>query len=85
MRSLKERPISIDEVIEASQNGSLKESFATGTAAVISPVGELFYNDAPYLINNGETGDLSIRLFKDLQAIQYGHKDDPHNWRVRVG
>ena len=82
---VEERPISIDEVIEASQNGSLKESFATGTAAVISPVGELFYNDAPYLINNGETGDLSIRLFKDLQAIQYGHKDDPHNWRVRVG
>jgi branched-chain amino acid aminotransferase len=82
---VEERQISIDEVIEASQNGSLRESFATGTAAVISPVGELFFNEASYPINNGETGVLSKRLFEDLQAIQSGRKQDPFNWCVRVG
>lgn len=79
-----ERPISIDEVLEASRNGSLKESFATGTAAVISPVGELFYSDVSYPINNGETGALAKRLFEDLQGIQFGRKEDPFNWTVRV-
>ena len=83
--AVEERQISIDEVLEASQNGSLKESFATGTAAVISPVGELFFNEASYSINNGETGTLSKRLFEDLQAIQSGRKQDPFNWCVRVG
>jgi branched-chain amino acid aminotransferase len=83
--AVEERPISISEVIEASQNGTLRESFATGTAAVISPVGELVYNDAPYPLNGGETGPLSIRLFKELQAIQYGRAADPFGWRVKVG
>ena len=82
---MEDRPISIDEVIEASQNGSLKESFATGTAAVISPVGELVYNDASYPLNGGETGPLSIRLFEELQAIQYGRTEDPFGWTVKVG
>ncbi len=81
---VEERPITIDEVIAASQDGSLKESFATGTAAVISPVGELFYDDTVYAINNGKTGPLSAKFFKELQAIQYGHKEDPYKWTVRV-
>ena len=80
-----ERPVSIDEVIEASQNGRLKESFATGTAAVISPVGELYYNETAYLINNGETGPVARQMFEELQAIQYGERPDPHNWTIKVG
>ena len=82
---MEERPVAIDEVIEASQSGSLQESFATGTAAVISPVGELLYGDTSYPINKGETGPLSIRLYEELQAIQYGHRKDQFNWRVKVG
>ncbi len=80
-----ERRISIDEVVKANEDGSLKEVFGTGTAAVISPVGELFYNGDKYIINNGETGELSKRLFEELQMIQNGEKDDPFNWTVRVG
>ena len=75
----------IDEVIEASQSGRLQESFATGTAAVISPVGELLYEEVSYPINKGETGPLSVRLFEELQAIQYGRVEDPFGWRVKVG
>jgi len=83
--SVEERRVSIDEVLAASQNGSLKEAFATGTAAVISPVGELFYNDTSHIINNGEAGQLAVRVYKDLQAIQYGRTDDTFNWTTRVG
>ncbi|NNK96476.1 MAG: branched chain amino acid aminotransferase, partial [Desulfobacterales bacterium] len=82
---VEERPVSIDEVIAASEDGSLKEAFATGTAAVISPIGELFYNDSRCIINNGIAGSLAIRLFEDLQDIQHGRKQDPFAWTVRVG
>jgi branched-chain amino acid aminotransferase len=82
---IEERRISIDEVVTASQDGSLQEVFGTGTAAVISPVGELFYKEQKYIINKGETGTLSHRLFEELQGIQYGQKEDPFKWRIRVG
>ncbi len=82
---VEERPIAIDEVLAAAQDGRLREAFATGTAAVISPVGELFCDDATYVINNGQAGPLATRLFDDLQAIQYGRQDDPFSWTVRVG
>ncbi len=79
-----ERNISIDEIVEANGSGKLQEAFGTGTAAVISPVGELFYKGNHHVINEGNTGELSARLFRELQAIQKGYQDDPFNWIVRV-
>jgi branched-chain amino acid aminotransferase len=79
-----ERPISIDEVLEALEKGQLREAFGTGTAAVISPIGELFYKDRGYVINNNQTGELSARLSQELQAIQNGYQADPFNWVVRL-
>ena len=79
-----ERPIAIDEVLAAGKDGSLKEVFGTGTAAVISPVGELMYKNEIYSINNCETGALAQRLFTELQAIQSGYGADPFKWVVRV-
>lgn len=80
-----EQRISIDEVLEANRNGRLQEVFGTGTAAVISPVGELLYKDEQYVINNGRTGELAARLYTELQAIQHGYRDDPFKWVVRIG
>jgi branched-chain amino acid aminotransferase len=80
-----ERRITIDEVVAAGKSGALKESFGTGTAAVISPVGEFCYRDQLFQVNDGATGVLAKRLYDELQAIQFGHRDDPHQWRVRVG
>ncbi len=77
---VEERAIAIDEVIDAAASGRLKESFGSGTAAVISPVGSLYYQGTDYPINNGETGELAKRLFDELTAIQYGEKDDPYGW-----
>ncbi len=80
-----EERISIDDVLEARQNNTLKEVFGTGTAAVISPVGELFYQGETHVIHDGKTGELSARLFDELQGIQYGRKEDPFQWVVRIG
>ncbi|MBC8209150.1 MAG: branched-chain amino acid aminotransferase [Desulfobulbaceae bacterium] len=80
-----ERQITIDELLAACEDNTLQEAFGTGTAAVISPVGELCYRDQKYIINNNETGELSARLFEELQAIQGGRSEDPFRWVVRVG
>lgn len=80
-----ERAISIDEVLAASREGILQEAFGTGTAAVISPVGELYYQEKTYTINNGQPGELSRRLYDELQAIQAGRAEDPFKWVERVG
>jgi branched-chain amino acid aminotransferase len=80
-----ERRITIDELFQAQENGSLKEVFSTGTAAVISPVGELCYKDQVISINQGKPGELSMLFFNELQAMQRGQREDRHNWLVRVG
>jgi branched-chain amino acid aminotransferase len=80
-----EKQITIDEVTKAIEDGSLLEAFGSGTAAVISPIGELCYQEKKYVVADGKTGELSQRLFDDLQAIQNGTQDDPFKWIVRVG
>lgn len=80
-----ERKITIDEVFQAQENGSLKEAFGTGTAAVISPVGELCYKDNSISINGGKPGELSTMFYNELQALQRGQREDKHNWLVPVG
>ncbi len=75
-----ERAITIDEVMKAAASGELKECFGSGTAAVISPVGSLYYKGKDYPINGGETGELAHRLFNELTAMQYGEKEDPFGW-----
>jgi branched-chain amino acid aminotransferase len=79
-----ERPVSIDEVIEGAESGDLEEVFATGTAAVISPVGELFYKGKSYSVNNNKVGALSERLYTELQEIQHGEREDPFKWVMKV-
>jgi len=63
----------------------VKEMFASGTAAVISPIGELCYNNEGIRVADGNTGPLTLKLYNELTAIQYGHKKDPYDWVVRLG
>jgi branched-chain amino acid aminotransferase len=79
-----EKRITIDDVLVANENGSLQEVFGTGTAAVISPVGEINYKDQICTINNGRTGELAQKLFDELQAVQNGFAGDPYDWVVEV-
>ena len=81
---VEERKISIQEVFEANEKGELKEVFGTGTAAVISPVGELNYDGKIITINNGEIGPFSHKLYDAITAIQSGKAEDVLDWTVRV-
>lgn len=78
--TVSERAVSIDEVLAASQAGTLAEMWGTGTAAVVSPVGELGYKDQKIVINGGKTGPLTQRLYDAIVGIQYGLTNDPHGW-----
>ena len=75
-----ERELSIDELMEAGHNGTLKEVFGTGTAAVISPVGELNYKGDIVTINDFKTGPLTQKLYDTLTGIQWGKLEDKFNW-----
>lgn len=79
-----ERRISIDEVIQASENGTLDEAFGTGTAAVISPVGLIRYKDKDYVINGGKMGEITKMLYDTITGIQYGKLEDVYHWRKIV-
>ena len=80
-----ERKISIDEVISAHRDGSLQEMFGSGTAAVISPVGEIRYGDSTYTIGNGQVGPMAKRFYTALTDIQYGKAEDPLGWIEPIG
>lgn len=82
--NVSERPVSIDEVIKAAKDGSLKEAFGTGTAAVISPVGQITYMGEDHIISAGKMGDLSQRLYNEIISIQYQEKADPYGWTERI-
>ena len=79
-----ETRFTIDDVFKAGEEGKLEEVFATGTAAVISPVGELYWKDKKLVINNGEIGDLSQKLYDELYGIQTGAIEDKYGWTVPV-
>ncbi len=82
--TVKEEKIAIEDMIKATKNGSLQEVFGTGTAAVISPVGELRYKQEVLNINGGEIGSLTSRLYNTLTGIQWGRIPDQKHWIVRV-
>ena len=75
-----ERKISIDEVVAAHDSGKLQEIFGSGTAAVISPVGELKYGDKVLTIGDGSVGPVASKLFNSIQDIQYGNAKDLFEW-----
>lgn len=77
---ISERPVTIDEVMQAGRDGTLREMWGTGTAAVVSPVGTLGYKGEDVTINGGETGELTRKLYDSIVGIQYGRTNDAHGW-----
>ncbi|MFC1798206.1 branched-chain amino acid aminotransferase [Thermodesulfobacteriota bacterium] len=75
-----ERKISIAEVLETHQSGKLQEIFGSGTAAVISPIGELRYDNSVIKIGNGVVGPVTKRIYQTLTDIQYGNIEDTFGW-----
>lgn len=79
-----QRKITIDEVFEAATTGSLEEVFGTGTAAVISPVGSMYYDGTEHTINDGRIGEVTQKLYDTLTGIQYGVLEDRFDWTVPI-
>lgn len=79
-----ERRISIQEVADAYDRGELEECFGTGTAAIISPVGELCWEDKVMHINNNQIGEVTQKIFDAITNIQTGKEEDKLGWVVVV-
>lgn len=79
-----ERRITVQDVFDAAARGELEEAFGTGTAAVVSPVGRLMWNDREIEISGGEIGTLTQKFYDRLTGIQYGTEPDTLGWVVPV-
>ncbi len=77
---VEERRVGVEELYEAHAEGRLSEAFGTGTAAVISPVGELQYMGKSIIINNKEIGPMAQMFYDTLNAIQRQTAEDKHGW-----
>lgn len=79
-----ERPVHVAELLDAVERGSCTEVFSCGTAAVLTPIGELVDGDRIYRVADGEQGPIAKQLFEHLTGMQFGHVPDNHGWLVEV-
>ena len=79
-----ERLITAEELFDAGEQGKLEEAFGSGTAAVISPLGELAWNDRKVIVNDGKIGNLTQKLYDTITGIQWGTEPDPYGWTMEV-
>ena len=82
--SVEERLITAEELFTAGENGSLEEAFGSGTAAVVSPVGEMGWEDRTVIVNDNKIGPLTQKLYDTLTGIQWGTLPDPYDWVVKI-
>ncbi|MDR1764841.1 MAG: branched chain amino acid aminotransferase, partial [Lachnospiraceae bacterium] len=74
----------LDEVVEAARSGAMEECFGTGTAAVVSPVGELRYMNDRMSVGDGTIGAVTKRIYDTITGIQLGQIQGPAGWSVEV-
>ncbi len=82
--NVSERLLSIDELAEALENGTLEEAWGCGTAAVVSPIGKLAYKDKEYIVSGGQIGEVTQMLYDTLTGIQWSKIEDTFGWIVPV-
>ena len=81
---VEERLITAQELFNAADAGKLEEAWGSGTAAVVSPIGELAMGDKKVIINGGKIGHLTQQLYDTLTGIQWGTEPDPYGWTVPI-
>jgi branched-chain amino acid aminotransferase len=79
-----ERLLSVDELMDAVKSGKLEEAWGCGTAAVVSPIGRLMYEDVEYSINEEKIGETTQMLYDILTGIQWGTREDKFGWIFKV-
>lgn len=82
--TVEERLVTAEELFKAGEEGKLEEAWGTGTAAVVSPIGEMGWNDKLVVINNGKIGPVVQKLYDNLYGMQTGALDDYKSWTVKV-
>ncbi len=82
--TVEQRALSVKELRAAHAKGELREVFGTGTAAVVSPVGELAFAGETMRINDGKPGAIGLTLYETITGIQRGALKDAHGWMVKV-
>ena len=80
-----ERLLSIDELAQAMADGTLEEAWGCGTAAVVSPIGELCYKDQVFTVSGGKIGEVTQMLYDTLTGIQWGKLEDSFGWTQMIG
>ena len=83
--TVNERLISIEELEDAMKEGRLTEAWGCGTAAVVSPIGELFYKGQSFTVSGGKIGEVTQKLYDTLTGIQWGKLPDTHGWIHKIG
>lgn len=78
--TVKEERYALDQLFADAKSGKLREVFACGTAAVVSPIGAFKSKTDSCTINNNTVGDVTARLRQTLCDIQFGRTADPHDW-----
>lgn len=82
--TVSERLISVDELEQAMETDTLEEAWGCGTAAVVSPIGELCYNDRKFTVNGGRIGKVTQHLYDTLTGIQWGTLADSFGWTQEI-
>ncbi|GAB3835029.1 branched-chain amino acid aminotransferase [Hymenobacter jeollabukensis] len=82
--TVEERKVSVHEIVEAAQNGTLQEAFGVGTAATIAPISVIGFEGTDYELPALTDASFARRVSKALDAIRLGQAADPHSWMVRV-
>ena len=79
-----ERLFSVDELVDALKSGRLEEAWGCGTAAVVSPIGKLMYEDVEYVVGGGKIGEVTQKLYDILTGIQWGKVEDSYGWVYKI-
>ena len=82
--AVEERLITAQELFDAADSGKLEKAWGTGTAAVISPSGEMGWEGRHVVVNGGEIGSLTQKLYDTLVGIQWGTEPDPYGWTIQL-
>ena len=82
--AVEEREFTVDELIKAAEDGTLEEAWGTGTAAVVSPIGEVSFDGISHKIGGNKIGTLTQKLYDTITDIQWGKTEDKFSWSVKV-
>ena len=82
--TVEERVITMTELADRVAKGEITEAFACGTAAVINPIGTFKSRDGEFTVNEGKSGDITMKMRATLTGIQRGELADDHNWLYKL-